>query len=235
MFHGAYFGHHAGKRAPPRRRAAGKVQAHRSRRPNGARLFRRHDAAPLHRPRHDARSRKCSSSTSPAPASIRRRACCCGRSFANTTQRQNDPAHHAQHGRGRRALPAHRHHRSWPDHRAGHSRRAEIFDSRRISAAPAFRPAADGLLSDCRALPGVTEVRPVETRRRYLRRSRRLADSEIVSQAAARGRRTVGRAHLRAQPGEPVPAPHRKEFARMNWKTFARHAGARCPRGAPQR
>src|SRR4029077_5482449 len=40
-------------------------------------------------------------------------------------------------------------------------------------------------------------------------------------QSCLRGqRRTVRRAYLGAEPGESFPAPHRKELARMNWKTF---------------
>ena len=70
IFHGAYFGQTPSERDAARRRAARKVQAHRPRHSNGARLLRRHDAAPLHRPRHDARSARCCFSTSPAPASI---------------------------------------------------------------------------------------------------------------------------------------------------------------------
>ncbi len=42
---------------PAHGRVAGEVQADRPRRPHGAGLFGRHDAAALHRPGHDARSR----------------------------------------------------------------------------------------------------------------------------------------------------------------------------------
>ena len=45
------------ERDAPRRRTAGEVQADRPRRPHGAQLLRRHDAAALDRARHDARSR----------------------------------------------------------------------------------------------------------------------------------------------------------------------------------
>ena len=84
-----------------------------------------------------------------------------------------------------------------------------------------FDRVADGLLDRLKALPGVTEVRPVERRgRRSLRRPRRRADLGYREPGIGRGRRAERRAHLRAQPGEPVSAPYRKEPARMNWKTF---------------
>src|SRR5271157_7890 len=53
LFHGAYFGLDSLERV---RRAAGALQTHRPRRPDGPRIFRRHDAASFHRARHDARS-----------------------------------------------------------------------------------------------------------------------------------------------------------------------------------
>ena len=56
-FHGAYFGQSAKERTQQRRESARKFQADRPRRSVGPRLLRRHDAASLHRARHDARSR----------------------------------------------------------------------------------------------------------------------------------------------------------------------------------
>ena len=84
-YHAAYFGIAAAR--PPRAggRPARPLQADRPRRPDGARLLGRHDAAPVDRPRPDARARRCSSSTSRARASTRRRACCSGSSSATST------------------------------------------------------------------------------------------------------------------------------------------------------
>ena len=56
LFHGAYFGLDSQERAKRGNAPAGTIQAQRPCRSNGPRILRRHDAASLHRARHDARS-----------------------------------------------------------------------------------------------------------------------------------------------------------------------------------
>ncbi len=126
----------------PRRRAAGEVQAHRPRRSHGPRLFRRHDAAPLDRPRHDARSRSAvprrtfgRPRSADPPAAL-------GDHPRLQSRRQDHRAHDALYGRGGRAVRPAGHHRPRPHHLRGHAGRAEIVDPRRLPAAPALRPRA---------------------------------------------------------------------------------------------
>ena len=100
-----------------------------------------------------------------------------------------------------------------------------------------FERVTEELLAELKALPGVTEVRaPDQTSRGRLRRPRRPADRADRQRRAGRGLRTPRRAHRRAQSGDPVSAPHRKEPARLNWKTFfallARDAHVAAPQSA---
>src|SRR6185437_14411630 len=118
---------------------AGTVSIDRPRRRDCARLFRRHDAAPLHRTRHDARS----------PGPVPRRAQHGPRSadalvalgyYSRLPETgKNHSPHHPQHGGGGRALPAHRHHRSWQGDRPGDAGGIENFHSRRLPVACAFQ------------------------------------------------------------------------------------------------
>ena len=88
------------------------------------------------------------------------------------------------------------------------------------------------LEADCRASP---KSRTERTRRRCLCRSRRPADRRHRRRGAAQARRRTARcAHLRAESGKSVPAPHRKEPARNELENIFRPARARWPRGAPQ-
>ncbi len=121
-----------------RRDAAGPVQTDGSRRSTGARIFRRHDAAHVDCARHDARSAGAISRraergprSANAPAAV-------GDYPRIQPEGSHDFAHHAQHGRGRRALPAACDYRSRQDHRAGNAGGVEGLDSRRIFAAAAI-------------------------------------------------------------------------------------------------
>ena len=84
-----------------------------------------------------------------------------------------------------------------------------------------FDRVAEELLAELKSLPGVTEVHSTDhIRGGRVRRPRRPADRADRQHGAGGGLRTARRAHCRAQPGEPVSASHRKELARLNWKTF---------------
>src|SRR5579859_6046665 len=136
--------------------------------------------------------------------------------------RQNHPAHHSQYGGSRRPLPAPGHCRPWPHHRAGHAQRTEAVDSRRISVALAIReanarPAATPAVSHRSARGALVR----HHWRRYLRRPRGLAHPGNCCPRSRGRRRAFRRPHFRAQPGESVSAPHRKEPARLNWKCFS--------------
>ena len=76
IFHGAYFGIGSQQEMNAPTRLLEKFKLTERANQMVARLFRRHDAAAVHRPRHDARSRRSCFSTNPAPDSIRRPACC---------------------------------------------------------------------------------------------------------------------------------------------------------------
>ena len=78
------------------------------------------------------------------------------------------------------------------------------------------RPAAGSAIAFRRPRSAIARYH----RRRRVRRSRRLADSRDCQPGADHRRGTDGRSHLRAQPGKFISAPHRKEPARLNWKTF---------------
>src|SRR5947208_2194759 len=196
-------------------------QTDRPRRPDGSRFFRRHDAAPLHRARHGARSagavsgraqRRSRPADALAPVGDRSRV---------QPDRQNHSAHHAQHGRSRHALPAPCHHRPRPADRTGNSSRIEGFRPRRFSPAVAVRPALGGVSrAPAKAFRGSRSARHRRRWRRCVRGPRRLADSGIgASRFRLRGR-TARCAYLRAEPRESLSAPYGKELARMNWKTF---------------
>ena len=137
---------------------------------------------------------------------------------------QDHRPHHALHGRGRRAVPDRL---AIIDHgriiAQGTPAGAEIVHPRRLPAAPAVRPRARA--------PCSTELREAAGRHArcapadhaaadvYADRGGPLIPA-IVSRGAGRGRGAARRPHRRAEPGNPVPASHRKEFARLNWKTF---------------
>ncbi len=78
-----------------------------------------------------------------------------------------------------------------------------------------------GCWRNCEKLPGVTEVRAADHTAAdiYADRGGPLIAADR-QRGAGGGRRTARRPHRGAQPGNAVPASHRKEFARLNWKTF---------------
>ncbi len=110
VFHGAYFGIGSKQRNERADALARKVQADRARQPDGARLFRRHDAAALHCPRHDARSASSVSRRAQRRARSANSDSVVGDHSRIPPGRKDSPADHAQHGGGRRAVPAPRHH-----------------------------------------------------------------------------------------------------------------------------
>ncbi len=69
-------------------------------------------------------------------------------------------------------------------------------------------------------LPGVNEVRVTDSGADvYADRGGTLIGSDCGNRQP-HGRRVARRPYFRAEPRNPVSAPHRKELARLNWKTF---------------
>ena len=103
----------------------------------------------------------------------------------------------------------------------GTPRGTESVHSRRLPAAPALRPRPEELLAALRGLPGVTEVRSADhiAADVYADRGGPLISGHRHRRAGRR-RRIARCPHCRAQPGNAVSAPHRKELTRLNWKTF---------------
>ena len=94
-------------------------------------------------------------------------------------------------------------------------------DSGRLPAAPALRPrdgrTAGGVAEAARGDRGAIGGQFLGGR---VCRPRRTVDRADGQRGAGRGHRTARRAHRRAEPGDTVSAPHGKEPARLNWKTF---------------
>ena len=84
-----------------------------------------------------------------------------------------------------------------------------------------FDRVPEDLSGTCRALPGVSEVRVKDGAAAdvYADRGGPLIAADR-QRGAGGGRGAARRPHFRAQPGNAVPAPHRKELTRLNWKTF---------------
>src|SRR5262249_40826536 len=176
---------------------------------------------PLDRARHDARS----GSAVPRRALRRPRSADAPPVMGDHPRLQpagqNDRAHHALHGRGRRPMWAAGDRRSWKEDRGRHARGAQVFDPRRFPAATAIQPRRRG---DLRADPRHARRDRSASQGRYQRgricRLRRPADRSDRDRRAGCRRRAARRAHLGAEPRNAVPAPYRKEPARLNWKTF---------------
>ena len=221
VFHGAYFGIGSRQRNERADELLEKFKLTDRGESDGAWLLRRHDAAAFHCPRHDARSA--------GPVSRR----------TERGARSADPASsvgdHSRISPGGKTILLTTHNMEEAD---ALCQRLAIIDHGHVIA--------QGTPEELKAsIPGGYLLRlrfgnqtrgtapaPAVTGRRARSASRGqhgvdvYADRggslipEIASLAATVGGRTVGRSHLRAKPGKSVPAPHRKELARLNWKTF---------------
>ncbi len=158
----------------------------------------------------------------PSPVSTRKRGCCCGRPFASTISAGKTIV-----------LTTH-----YMDEADTLCERLAIIDHGKIiaqgtpqelkSSIPGgyllrlrFDSVPDELTAGFASLPGVTRSapgRPGSGGR--ICRPRRPVDCGHCHRGAGHGDGAARCPHFGAEPGKPVLTPHRKEFARLNWKTF---------------
>ena len=97
----------------------------------------------------------------------------------------------------------------------------EVVDSRAATCCACASTACRKSCCRVARAAGRYEVRsPDDSVGRCVRRPRRSADRGRSSTPRRPRARTARRAHCGAESGNPVSAPHRKELARLNWKTF---------------